>query len=81
MNAACNVVYVDRAARQERMVRRGEAVAEAAQSRSQSRRGGGDGPFANAGAKKMERNVKTLLETFNQGALVVARPLDLCDES
>lgn len=69
MDAACNVVYVDRAARQERMVRRGEAIVEAAQARPQSRRGrGGDGPFANAGAKKMERNVKTLLETFNQGA-------------
>ncbi|KFY90646.1 hypothetical protein V500_05058 [Pseudogymnoascus sp. VKM F-4518 (FW-2643)] len=49
------------------MVRRGEAIVEAAQARPQSRRGrGGDGPFANAGAKKMERNVKTLLETFNQ---------------
>lgn len=56
MDAACNIVYVDRAARQERMVRRGETVAEAAHE------------LATQGARRLEKNVHTLLETFSKGA-------------
>ena len=60
MNAACNVVYVDRSAHKERMVRRGEVLMDGAD-------GHGD-PEANESARKLQVNVQTLLGTFNKGA-------------
>ncbi|ELR03351.1 3',5'-cyclic-nucleotide phosphodiesterase [Pseudogymnoascus destructans] len=58
MDAACNVLYLDRSARQERMVRRGEAIAEEARA--------GDDAEANEGARRLQVNVLTLLETFSK---------------
>ncbi|KFY83451.1 hypothetical protein V498_08065 [Pseudogymnoascus sp. VKM F-4517 (FW-2822)] len=58
MDAACNVVYVDRGARQERLVRRGEVLTEVARS-------GGDAD-ADEGARRLQVNVHTLLGTFNK---------------
>ncbi|KFY37607.1 hypothetical protein V494_04694 [Pseudogymnoascus sp. VKM F-4513 (FW-928)] len=58
MDAACNVVYVDREARQERLVRRGEALMET------SRRS--EDAEANEGARRLQVNVQTLLGTFNK---------------
>lgn len=74
LDAACNVVYMDRSARRERMVRRGEAIAEEART--------GDDEEANEGARRLQVNVQTLLETFSTGMWVlgdVERPLVLCD--
>lgn len=62
MDAACNLVYVDRSVRQERMVRRGEAVTEAAQE--------GDGASLNEGARRLQKNLETLLQTFSKGKCV-----------
>lgn len=61
MDAACNVVYVDREARLERLVRRGEVLTEVTRS-------GGDAE-AEEGARRLQVNVHTLLGTFNKGAL------------
>ncbi|OBT75775.1 hypothetical protein VF21_05559 [Pseudogymnoascus sp. 05NY08] len=58
MDAACNVLYMDRSASQERMVRRGEAIAEEAKT--------GDDEEANEGARRLQVNVQTLLETFSK---------------
>jgi hypothetical protein len=59
MDAACNVLYLDRSARQERMVRRGEAIAEEART--------GDDDEEKEGARRLQVNVQTLLETFSKG--------------
>lgn len=61
MDAACNVLYLDRSARQERMVRRGEAIAEEART--------GDDDEEKEGARRLQVNVQTLLETFSKGKL------------
>ncbi|OBT64833.1 hypothetical protein VE03_06402 [Pseudogymnoascus sp. 23342-1-I1] len=72
MDASCNVVYVDRGARKERMVRRGEVLTESSRSS-----GNAD---ANEAARRMQVNVQTLLGTFNKDLVPTLALIDIPDD-
>lgn len=66
MDAACNLVYVDRAAHKERLVRRGESVLTEEERLV-------DGVAATReGVRTLESNIQTLLGSFSKGACVRA---------
>lgn len=65
--AACNVLYVDRAAREERLVRRGDKPLKALGATEETRLVDGQTKLDEA-ERTLYTNVETLLETFSAGA-------------
>ena len=63
--AACNVVYVDRTAQEDKLVRR-EDVTSAASKDSTSSSAEGDAPVRGS-SRALEQNLRTLLGTFSEG--------------
>lgn len=63
--SACNVVYVDRTAKQDRLIRRKESVS----STTDEHFAGADGPSLPESQQPTtaDLNVQTLLETFSEG--------------
>ncbi len=57
--AACNVVYVDRSAREDKLVKRDDATSSAWSENGSNRAWGSSGP--------VEENLRILLETFSEG--------------
>lgn len=62
---ACNVVYVDRSAGENLLIKRGEIVSEVLHSKREDL-GQADGSDEWE-ARLVDRNVQTLLETFSEG--------------